>query len=405
MNCKLWCFITLFVAMMPGALSGQWLSTNVSKEIDALVSDGINLYGAGYDTAVYRSTNGGVTWSIVENQGGPGYANGLSTSGGFLYACANTVAGVYRSSDRGATWKFLNRGLNDDWAISIAAQGPIVYVGEGDTKIFRSTDSGETWMESDKGMDGGFVTALQIVGSYVFAGTGSNGIYRSSDSGVSWHSVNNGIPAESVWTIAQVDSVLFAGIENGSALYGEVYRSSDRGNNWVACSNGWTGYGCASLFAFQHGVFAGTLNGVEYSDDLGGSWNGIGSGIFFVTAFAAQDGNLLVGTEKNGIYRMPLSELSVSKRNRPGPIFQIDQNYPNPINSKTTFSFIITHNSTVTITIIDPAGRETMLFPLQEMDAGAHEITCDFSKFPAGIYAYRLTADGESLVRKMAVIH
>lgn len=73
---------------------------------------------AGPGSGIWKSTDGGKTWSQTSKQGLPqgplsriGLAVGAQTQGRRIYAAINTEkdAGVYRSDDGGASWQFINK--------------------------------------------------------------------------------------------------------------------------------------------------------------------------------------------------------------------------------------------------------------------------------------------------------
>ncbi len=78
---------------------------------------------------------------------------------------------------------------------------------------------------------------------------------------------------------------------------------------------------------------------------------------------------------------------------------------PDPITSNTTISFTLPEASVATLTLTDAAGRETLLLPLDLLDAGQHEVTWDASNYPSGVYLCRLSACGVSVTRRVVVLH
>ncbi|MEK7263943.1 MAG: T9SS type A sorting domain-containing protein, partial [Bacteroidota bacterium] len=75
--------------------------------------------------------------------------------------------------------------------------------------------------------------------------------------------------------------------------------------------------------------------------------------------------------------------------------FSLAQNYPNPFNPQTAISFSLLAVGNVTLKVYDVLGREVAtLLNNETMQAGRHEIQFDGSKFPSGVYFYRLSVDG-----------
>ena len=191
-------------------------------------------------TGMYRSTDGGATWEHV----------GLATSGAFgrivvhptnpeiIYAAASGnlfvpggERGLYRSTDGGDTWTRILAGDNATTGaadISIDPANPDnilvtmwdhyrdpdkrIYAGEG-SGLYRSTDGGETWTRAaevtlpDRVVNGEDVTGAEDVGrigvafspadpsrAYAVIANRLDGTYgaffRSDDGGATWQPVN-----------------------------------------------------------------------------------------------------------------------------------------------------------------------------------------------------------------------
>src|ERR1044072_8895683 len=120
-------------------------------------------------TSVYRSTDGGTTWSAVPGQpaGFLPHKGVLDTAGGFLYVAYSDKGGPY-DGGHGDLWKFNtatgawtlispipSSNTNDDYfgysGLSVDRQHPNTIMVTGysswwpDTQIWRSTNGGATW--------------------------------------------------------------------------------------------------------------------------------------------------------------------------------------------------------------------------------------------------------------------
>ena len=315
--------------------------------------------GAGGE-GIGRSTDGGTTWTFINN-GLPGstglfnfpsvnvlfnhsdgqllcgfssFNSKLSTDGG--------IGGVYTSSDNGNNWMESNRGLlavsfskvmvhsigdvfayssgghllhsSDDgttWSdrsplagTMAPAENPAngdIFVGGAGT-LQHSTDLGNTWTEYGGGyFSSHIVSGISINSSGDIFVASSAGINRSTDAGGTWILV---------WT-GNVQDVFIA--PNGyvyilSLIPGGLYRSADNGDNWTQLTNGISGtFVLVLAIAQDNTLYAVDGNGIFRSDDLGDSWvladNGIpkgsnGSYIFTVYAMETNSaGHIFVGTK------------------------------------------------------------------------------------------------------------
>jgi photosystem II stability/assembly factor-like uncharacterized protein len=112
------------------------------------------------DTIIlYKTTDGGATWSGVTNLPGPhpGGICGMDVvNDSTLYACGRYYgpAGFYKTTDRGNTWSYtslsgLVNGIvdihffNKDTGIAVGGTPPDYFTGQG--RVLRTTDGGATW--------------------------------------------------------------------------------------------------------------------------------------------------------------------------------------------------------------------------------------------------------------------
>lgn len=80
------------------------------------------------------------------------------------------------------------------------------------------------------------------------------------------------------------------------------------------------------------------------------------------------------------------------------------QNYPNPFNPETEISFSIPEQTRVIIRIYNSLGVETATLLNEIKLPGNHNILWNASKFPSGIYYYKLITEKISFSKKMVLI-
>ncbi len=230
--------------------------------------------------ALFRSQDGGVTFSLVEGLWNhPHRTEWVPGNGG---ACLHTVlihptdpdrlwvamsaAGVYRSSDGGSTWVPTNRGIQAYWnpedqrypefgqcvhRLGMHPDRPQRLFAQNHFGVYRSDDSGDSWqtIESDLPSTFGFPMVVHprrpdTIFSFPLQGDGERmppqarcRVYRSQDAGASWHPLSNGLPQDRYYAAVLrdamcADSAEPAGIYFGTRL-GEVYTSRDDGESWT----------------------------------------------------------------------------------------------------------------------------------------------------------------------------
>ncbi|NNC76180.1 MAG: hypothetical protein HKN93_11815 [Acidimicrobiia bacterium] len=159
---------------------------------------------------IYRSENGGRTWSAVNDQRTESaHVSGLSvdpTDPGRLFA-STMNQGLIRSTDGGASWHTVS-SRNDIpvYAVAIHPADPSIVLSGSRGGVFRSTDGGDTFSR----VAAGTVPESTIVDyefdptdpSVVYAADIASGVYRSTDSGVTWTPINNGLRTRAVNDLA-----------------------------------------------------------------------------------------------------------------------------------------------------------------------------------------------------------
>ncbi len=84
--------------------------------------------------------------------------------------------------------------------------------------------------------------------------------------------------------------------------------------------------------------------------------------------------------------------------------FVLEQNFPNPFNPSTTIVFSIPRDGSVKLEILDILGRLVETIIDEKVTAGQHELVWGAENAPSGLYFYRLTHSGGSILRKMAIV-
>jgi len=84
--------------------------------------------------------------------------------------------------------------------------------------------------------------------------------------------------------------------------------------------------------------------------------------------------------------------------------FYLSQNYPNPFNPTTNLEYRISKFEFVTLKIYDVLGNEVEILVNENQKAGSYKINFNGSKFPSGIYIYKLTVNGISQNKKMILL-
>jgi photosystem II stability/assembly factor-like uncharacterized protein len=212
-------------------------------------------YGSGlYNATVFKSTNGGSTFSLTGTlPGTPYYVYSVAvhqTNPNYVYA--GTLYGVYRSTDGGSSWVQTSTG-NYNYSISTTPANTSLLYSGGYGVIYRSTDAGATWTSSATGLAGYYfygLAASRTLANRVYA-TNNTDFYRSTDTGASWAYAHNGLNAAPISAMANAPSApgtIYVDDEGAS-----MYRTTNSGATWNPLTKPLT---CGQLCDF----------GVDYDD-------------------------------------------------------------------------------------------------------------------------------------------
>lgn len=173
--------------------------------IDALAfaaTNDQNILAGTEQHGVFRSTDGGTTWSAASGLPTNADVYGVTVLPDFQTVYAALIkAGVYQSKDDGATWSAVNTGLPtqvDAFTVitSTPLKGsPALFAGTNQG-VFRSDDGAKTWIASSKGI--GTTRVISLVADnreagLIVAGT-DTGVFQSLDNGATWKAVAQGLP-------------------------------------------------------------------------------------------------------------------------------------------------------------------------------------------------------------------
>jgi len=299
--------------------------------------DGVLLAG-GEDQAVWRSPDGGATWTQV-TAGLPVMADvhrfAVRDTTVFLAAEAvGSELAVYRSDDRGLSWQQVSTDLPappGDAARVLAFHAGALYLGLDGTwgarGLHRSLDDGVTWSPLTDTLpvtDPG-VTALAFPDDALLVGT-RQGAFRSDDDGATWTPAWQG--ASGICggeAVLGVGERLFVGNDPLALTAPGLQWTDDGGATWSASAGPSLPSGTAALLHHQDVLYAALrsqVRGVAASTDGGMTFGPIGAGFTSSTVLnclAAQDGLLVAGAWE-GLYRSADGGATWTHQAQPGPV-------------------------------------------------------------------------------------
>ncbi|MFI5118789.1 MAG: WD40/YVTN/BNR-like repeat-containing protein [Thermoanaerobaculia bacterium] len=201
--------------------------------------------GGSSGAAVYRSADGGATWTPASGlPAGTVFPKAFAATSSRTFLA--TTAGLLRSTDGGGTWSAVTiSGLPSGGVSALAASGNTLYTSSATSLplVYRSADGGSSWTSSSLGPDLTQVHGLAATQSAVWAAT-NRGVFRSADGGATWQPYNAGLsnlniarlaaaPGSGASVYAATSSDTGGPIGQSSALF----LSGDHGGSWAPSAN------------------------------------------------------------------------------------------------------------------------------------------------------------------------
>ena len=278
----------------------SWSESGLSNlGVAALAIDRMNsstLYVGTQGSGVFKSTDGGVSWTAVNT----GLID-LSISDlaidpqtpSTLYA-GTSESGVFKSTDGGEVWSAIGPPVPGPIvrSVAVAPAVPTTLYAAVRFWVMKSLDGGATWASGGPDVDS--VNDLEIdpvITSTIYASVtrstpSGGGLYKSADGGTTWSLITRSVLGPTgrrydVDTVA-IDS------SNTSTLYivalaGGIFKTADGGLNWAPMNNGLTDPDVSTLAIDTSDpsiLYAGTgIGGVFKTTDSAGSWTAVNNGL------------------------------------------------------------------------------------------------------------------------------
>jgi photosystem II stability/assembly factor-like uncharacterized protein len=235
------------------------------------------VYAGVEDAALFRSSDGGISWT--ELPGLRGHGTGPKWQPGAGGMCLHTVildpskpgrmyiaisaAGAFRTDDGGQNWTPINRGLKSQYIpdpnaevghcvhhIAMHPSRPGVLFMQKHWDVMRSDNAGDSWTEVSGNLptDFGFVIdvhAHEPETIYVvpiksdaehYVHEGKLRVYRSRAGGNEWEALTNGLPQSNCYVNVLRDAMAVDRLDECGIYFGttggQVYASADAGDTW-----------------------------------------------------------------------------------------------------------------------------------------------------------------------------
>ena len=192
---------------------------------------------AGGHSGFYRSEDGGASWD-QDSSGLPGTdVHGLGmvpSNPATLYAYI-VDEGLYKSTDAGGGWELVDEDYGAMGPILVDPRDPkSLYLAGMDGGFRKSEDGGENWQKIGPIPGEMVMSSAQVRKKPDTFYAAGGGVFKSADGGKIWEPVGEGLPqGVSVVAVAQGDpQVVYAGALGADGVM--LFRSEDGGKSWQA---------------------------------------------------------------------------------------------------------------------------------------------------------------------------
>jgi len=453
-----WVFLIFFLLFINHcslivAQSG-WMeySTGITRPVRDIYFVNANTGWAVGDSAILKSTNGGLNWTpqyfffyygmpcyfksvrfINENTG---YTVGGHFAGGpydFYYAY------IYKTTNGGENWNIMSIPLLVGSAIHtrvFPVTENIIFVSSSGSfnmgasgGVAKSTNSGVNWLNNFSKGECNALYCLNAdtawISTYFWSDYPAQKgcIYKTTNGGVNWVEQYK----DSLYNATLINSVQFINKNTGFAVGQKYYtnktkffKTTNGGTTWdtlllnnnkyrsvffIDQNTGWIGGGNSSDTSCISYTTNGGLNWTSQKKNYVASV----SNLFFInslTGWAALGSPNILKTTNGGITFANQISTTVPEK------FSLYQNYPNPFNPYTKIKFEIPPfypplgkggNGGVSLKVFDITGREIQILVNEQLSPGTYEVTFDGSNLPSGIYFYQLRS-GDFLENKKIIL-
>ncbi len=441
---------TYFTSNGGNSWTGQPTSTKMLYNVK--LSDTRFGFAVGYEGAILRTGDGGLTWE-TQSKGSTKNFAGVHFLNGSVGIAVGSWGLLERTVDGGSTWIDIPIGFNTVlWGIrvldtlrAIATGGE--YYGSGfNGLILVSNDGGSSW-ETQYSIPTGRLFGIDFASAIHGIVVGDSGvILRTIDSGTTWTRLSSGTNSL-LFAVSLIDSQTSVAVgDNGTIL-----RTTDAGKTWVKPSSPVT----VSLrgLAFHDDVVVTVgdlgiilrsmdrgitwqlvtsstdvyLRGISYSKDLtwiavgydgtiihstddGLTWKAQRSGTHWplYSIWLKGDTGTIVGYDGTILHTNTGGIVTTVERTPEGTQgpnqFVLKQNYPNPFNPSTVIRYQLSVASQVKLCIFNLLGQEIATLIDEHKPQGSYSVKWNAERFPSGMYFYRLTAGGFVETKKLVLL-
>ena len=316
-----------------GGSSWSLCTSQPSTQFYAITIDYLNpqrLYGGTQDNGTLRTLTGALNdWNHIH--GGDGfYCNVDYTNSNVIYA-EYQWGWLRKSTNLGGSWYYVMDGIDLDdrtnWCTPVIMD-PVDHntLYYGSHRLYKTTNGGAWWdpisgdLTNGPGpanLTYGTITTIAVAPSntqVIYVGTDDVNVWVTTNGGGNWTSINAGLPDRWVTRVAvdPYDESIAYVTHSGHDISGtlpHIYRTTNYGSSWQSISSNLPEGPINDVIVDPMNpsvLYVGSDVGVYVTEDLGGNWAPLGTGLPVTTvhnlAFHEPTRKLVAGTHGRSMF-------------------------------------------------------------------------------------------------------
>jgi photosystem II stability/assembly factor-like uncharacterized protein len=307
---------TLFFSIILQGFS-QWTTLNIPSagryDDVFFINESVGWAAGGNSEKIYKTTNGGTTWTMQYNTGK--YLRSIEFATPMLGFCGSLESSLFKTTDGGITWIDIAPSISPvpQGICGLSAPSANVIYGCGiwsePAFVIKSTDGGTNWTNINLSQ---YATALVdiffasedvgfVVGKSNPASDGGIVLY-TADGGITWEVKHKTFANEDyIWKLQTPDSLHYYGSLDALPSSGNVriVKSADAGLTWTTDTirNTYSYMQTIGFMDAQHG-WSGGLNTLFETIDGGENWNPITVGSAYNRFFRVNENTAFLSGDR-----------------------------------------------------------------------------------------------------------
>lgn len=398
-----------FTSRNSGVTTLQFYAMNQSETLPT------RALGGTQDNGTYKYDNS-LTWGF--QIGGDGFFCEVDRSDANVLYGELYYGDHRRSTNGGASYTSINNGITQDGPWSTPTwmdfSDPDILWTAHNSRMFKTTNRGTNWTQvAGLTFTQGGVSIHQSLNHPEVMGmvTGSR-IWLTNDHGATWFSGTGGTSLTDIHIHPDDPNIILVTQGTYSSFTPTVRKSTDQGASWVAIDNGLPDEPANSIEIDPQNpdtYFVGTDLGVYVSFDAGLNWVPFNTGLphTVMADIRLHDSAriLRAATHGRGMWEVDISGLAAVSSVGERPVVQpiTLRVMGNPSASVTTLRYGIRSAGRVKLSLFDVNGRlvRELVDRFEQPVLGSVDV--NLRELPAGVYFARLEANGATTSQKLIV--